>query len=446
MTISVEALPGCQARLNIELPPDRVSAERKRVAGEFQRQARLPGYRPGKAPLRMVETRYAKEIQEETINNLLRESLREAIREKSLDVLEVRRIQRAELDSVGALHIEATAVLEPEFEIPDYSSIEIELARQPIEDKNVEEFLESLREPHSTFEPVEGRAAQSGDYAVATYSATLDGQPLAEAVPGSPTQLCGGSNSWILLSERALLPGFSEAVAGMLPGSEKSFSLTVPSDYPLQALAGKTLDFRLELHSLNSRRIPALDDELAAKIMPGMTAESLRAWARKQLEAAAESAFENGKRRLALERLLSNANFDLPSTEVERETRGVLLDIIRENQIRGVSDEELRKHEDELIGMAQQSARNRVRAKFLLLHIARREKFEATEAELTELVIEIARRNQIPVKKLVASLRKRGGIEELREQILRRKALDLLAANVSVKLPAAQPAQPAHSE
>jgi len=125
---------------------------------------------------------------------------------------------------------------------------------------------------------------------------------------------------------------------------------------------------------------------------------------------------------------------------VQRETQSVLLDVIRENQLRGVSDEELRQHQDELIGMAEQNARDRVRARFLLLRIARREKFDATEAELTQLILEIAHRNEIPVKKLVADLRKRGGFADLREQILRRKALDLIASNVTVITPSVAPA------
>lgn len=435
MMTSVERLPHCRAKFRIELPPERVAGERQKVAREFQRLARLPGYRPGKAPLKMVEARFAKEIEDEATGNLVRESLREAIRKEALQVLEIAAIERAEVDSVGAMHIEAMALLEPEVPLPDYSSIEIELEKKEISEEDVDRFLRFLSEPHATFEPVEGRVAAHGDYAVATYSSRLEGRPLAEACPEAPAQLAGGTHVWIHLEGEPLVPGFASQILGMAPGATKSFSLVLPADYQFSALAGKELEFALELHSLHARVIPPLDDAFASRLIPGLNAEQVRQRARQQLEASAELDFLRARRNLAVAKLLEKADFELPAKEVERETRGVLHQIIRENQERGVSDEELRKHQDELIGVAHQSARDRVRARFLLLAIARREKLEATDAEVAQALVDLAHASQIPVKKLAAEMRKRGGFEDLREQILRRKALDLLASRTVLLAP-----------
>jgi trigger factor len=154
----------------------------------------------------------------------------------------------------------------------------------------------------------------------------------------------------------------------------------------------------------------------------------------------AEQQFENNKRQAAIQFLLSQVQCELPEAVVEREMNGILKDIVRENQGRGISDEEIRAHQDELVGAAQQSARDRVRANFLLLRVAEKENVQVVETDVASRVLEMAQRYEIPVNKLVKDLQKRDGFGPLREQILIGKALDLLAANVTVTEPAANPA------
>lgn len=442
MNVFLENQPNCIAKLRIEVPSDRVRKERAAVAADFQRHARIPGYRPGKAPRPLIETRFAKQIQDELIDKLVRESLSEAIKEKKLNVLAVSKVEGTDLAADDTLKFQATAILAPEFELPDYSKIPAEIEQKPVGDSDVDEMLERFREPHASFVPVEGRAAQEGDFAVLTYAATLDGKPLAEAAENVPPQLSGRRNGWLHLAKDSLLPGFSEQLIGMEIGSEKVFPITLPTEFGHEALAGKTIEYKAELHSLNARNVPELDDALADKIEPGATVTSLRERIETRLKEAAEHQFENDKRRAAIKHLLTNTQFELPEDYVAKEARGILNDIVRENQARGISDEELRKHQDELVGAAQESARDRVRSNFLLARIASQEKLEATEADLTALVMELAYRYEIPVKKFVTDLKKRGGIAELQEQVLARKALDLLSANVTVTPPAAAPAKP----
>jgi FKBP-type peptidyl-prolyl cis-trans isomerase 2 len=137
--------------------------------------------------------------------------------------------------------------------------------------------------PHATYQPIEGRSLAMGDYAVLTYSASLDGQPLNEAVPDAPPQLQGRRNAWIFMSEESLLPGFCQAIAGMNVNEEKTVSLELPADFGVASLAGKKLDYAVTLHAINKKIVPALDDELANKIDPGSTAEELEKKVRERL-------------------------------------------------------------------------------------------------------------------------------------------------------------------
>ncbi len=435
MNVVLDPQPNCIVNLQVELPSDRVTSEWQAIAKDFQRQARIPGYRPGKAPQALIDSRYAKDIREEVQNKLLRESLNEAIKQKNLRVLSVANVEDVQISNDNTMRYRASIVTAPEFEIPDYSAITVELAKRSVTDEDVQNWVEQLREPHAAYEPAEGRPLAMGDYAVLTYEGKLDGQLLSEALPKAPQQLHGRKNSWILVDEGTLVPGFAKAIEGMAIGDERAFTLDVPATFPLADLQGRQLAYTATLHGINVKSLPPLDDALADKIEPGKTIEALRADIRERLVNMSESQFENGKRNEALKALLAKVECELPAQAVDREVSSILREIVQENQVRGVSDDELRSHQDELVGIAQRSARDRVRGNFLLLRIAEKEKLEATETDLIMAVSEMSRRYEIPVKKLIKDLQSREGFGPIREQILMGKALDLVAKNVTVNEP-----------
>jgi len=437
MNVVLDPQPNCVVNLQVELPADQVTREWQTVAKDFQRHARIPGYRPGKAPQSLIDTRFAKDIREELQNKLLRESLNEAIKQKKLRVLTVSKVEDVQIGDDKTMRFRASIVTVPEFELPDYSAISVEAARRPVTDADVQKWLEQFREPHATFEAVEGRALAMGDYAVMTYEGKLDDKPLAEALPKAPAQLQGRRNAWVFMDEGTLVPGFAKAVDGMALGEERSFTLDVPADFPLADLQGQKISYTATLHGINSKTLPPLDDALAEKIEPGKTIEALTSEIRERLEKISESQFESAKRNGALKHLLGQVSCELPAHAVDREVSSILREIVQENQGRGVTDEELRKHQDELVGVAQQSGRDRVRGNFLLLRIAEKEKLEVTETDLIVAVSEMARQYEIPVKKLIKDLQAREGFGPIREQILMGKALDLIASNVTVREPAA---------
>lgn len=437
MNVVCDPQPNCIVNLQVELPADQVTREWQTVAKDFQRHARIPGYRPGKAPQSLIDSRFAKDIREELQQKLLRESLNEAIKQKDLRVLSVSKVEDVQIGEDKTMRYRASVVTAPEFELPDYSAITVEVAKRPVTDEDVQKWLEQFRDPHATFEAVEGRALAMGDYAVVTYEGKIGDQLLSEALPKAPPQLQGRRNAWIFMDEGTLIPGFAKAVEGMQINEERSFTLDVSADFPLEDLRGSKVTYSTTLHGINVKQLPPLDDALAEKIEAGKTLETLRAEIRERLENLANSQFENGKRNAALKQLLAQVQCELPAQTVEREVSGILREIVQENQVRGVSDDELRAHQDELIGIAQQSAVDRVRGNFLLLRVAEKEKLAVNETDMLMAVSEMSRRYEIPVKKLVKDLQSRDGFGPIREQILMGKALDLIAANVTVSEPAA---------
>ena len=351
-------------------------------------------------------------------------------------MLTVAKVEDVQIGSDNTMRFRASVVIAPEFTLPDYSALTVEVAKRPVSDEDVQKWVEQFREPHATYEPAEERPLAMGDYAVISYEGKLDGQLLSEALPKAPAQLHGRKNAWIFMDEGTLVPGFAKAVEGLSIGDERAFTLDVPATFPLPDLQGRQIAYTATLHGINVKSLPPLDDALAEKIEPGKTLDALRADIRERLEKMAESQFENGKRNAALKILLTQVECELPAQTVEREVSSILREIVQENQVRGVSDDELRSHQDELVGIAQQSARDRVRGNFLLLRIAEKEKIKVSETDMIMAISEMSQRYQIPMKKLIKDLQARDGIEPVREQILMGKALDFVAANVTVTEPA----------
>ncbi len=433
MNVFVEPKPNCLATLRVELPPDQVEKEWKTTAKAFQKQARIPGFRPGKAPAAMIEKRYEEDIKEEVKNRLLRSSMNEAIQQKKLKVISVSKVDDLEIGADRTLSYSATLVTEPEFELPPYQGIEIELKKADVGDKEIDDALNTLAEQHSEFETIEGRSLAMGDFAVLSYAGTLDGKPLQEALENTPPLLAGKPNWWIRMAEGTLAPGFCEALVGLNVEEERSFDLTLPEDFPFEPARGKTVAYTATLHEIRERKLPEFDDALAARIEPGKTMSELRDRIREELTRYAENDFENGKRSGAMKKILESVRFELPQDMVRDEMSGIMREIVEENQGRGVSDEELQAHEDQIQGAAEQSAQERVRSQFVLRQIAEKEKIEVTQQELAFHVTRMAERYQIPVNKMVKDLQKRNAIGTIRDQILVGKALDFVASNATVR-------------
>ena len=432
MKVALDRKPNCIVDLVIELPPDRVKKEWDTAAAQFRAQARIPGYRPGKAPAGIVEKRYAQQIEEEVRENLIGEAIREAAKKENLKLHGVRDVPEAHIAEDKSMRIRATVVEIPAFTLPDYKSISVSAPKRAVTDADVESFLEYLREPHSKFDPVTGRPLAMGDYAVASYEATVDGKPLAEIAPKAPAQLNSRRNAWILMSEGTLFPGFAKAIEGMEPEQQRSFELDVPENFPVPELRGKKVAYSLTLHGINTKVPPALDDELASRIEPGSTLDSLRKKIRERHEESAEVQFKSAVRKAVIEKLLAGFSCDLPEDLVHLETKSIVKDIVMESQARGLSDDDIKEQTDKIVETAEGGAKERVRANFLLLRIAEQEGLRETEAELYEALADMSREYNIPLKKLAKDIGRNGAAGRIREQIRISKALDLAVSNATV--------------
>jgi len=433
MNVEVESLPNCIASMRVELPPDRVTKEWNEIVEGFRQYARIPGFRPGKAPQNVVEAKFRKEIQEELTKKLVSKTTREAIRDKGLKVLSVSSVENVEFTAEKSLRFTATLVTSPEFELPDYKGIPVRVPSDDVTEEEIDQTIDGLRERHATFSDVTGRPLEMGDFAVIDYSTTLDGKPLLEAEPKAPKMLGGGQDFWIKLEEATFLKGFSERLVGQSLQEGREFDLPVPEEGSVAELAGKQLHFQVTLKAIKKMELPAANDEFADHVVKGTTLETLREKIKEQLAHEKTHKIEASKHNQIIEFLVSRVDFELPQSYVKDETRRIMSEIVHQNQLRGVSEEVLRSNQKEIVSTASRNAKDRLKANFILTRIAEKEGIEVDAPELRERIHVMAHQYRVSEQKMRADLEKNGLLGQVREDVLIGKVLDFLTSNARVE-------------
>jgi trigger factor len=433
MKVHVDNEPQGVSTLRIELPPEEVRKEWDSIAANYSRYARIPGYRVGKAPRQVIEKKFRKEIQEELTKALVSKSYRDAIAEKQLRVVSLTDVGDVEFGDDRSMRFRATVVTAPEFELPEYKGIPVELPATEVTAEELDRALERLRDQAADFVDVPDRALAMDDFAVIDFTGAIDGVPISEIVPDASKNLHGGKKFWLHLAPENFLPGFSQQIAGMRPGETRSVQVVFPTDFPVQELAEKKADYAVTLNEIKQKVLPALDDAFAAKLLPEKTLADLRHTIEHNLEHEKEHEIERAKEAQIIKFLQEHISFDLPPPLLKNETRRALNELVHRNRERGIPDEMLKGKEKELIEGAGSLAAHRLKTNFILHRIAEREKIEVTRDELDERIREQAAQYNISVEKLKKDLEENDRLNGLAEELLLGKTLDFLKANVSVQ-------------
>lgn len=434
--MEVEKQPDSTSTLRIELPPEEVAKEWDAIANGFARFAKIPGYRPGKAPRSVIEKRFRKEIQDEVTKKLVSKSYRDAIEQKQLRVVSVTNVEDVQLDENKAMRFRATVVTAPEIDLPQYKNIPVQLPSPEVKTEEVDLALERLREQSADFVDVPGRGLQMEDFAVIDFDGALAGRPIREIAPNAGKNLQGGKKFWLHVTSANFLPRFCEQIVGMKPGETRSVQVEFPPDFLVTELAGKTADYAVTLNEIKQKVLPPIDDAFAAKLMPGKTLADLRDTIEHDLKHEKEHEIERAKESQIITFLQEHTRFDLPPPLLRSETRRALNELVHRNRERGVPDEILKGKEKELVEGAGSLAAHRLKTNFILSRIAEQEKIEVTKEEIDLQVRQEATRYNVSAEKMRKQLEEHDGLGNLAEQILLGKVLDFLKANVSIETPA----------
>ena len=415
--------------MRVELDATAVDAAFDAITKDIQKQANLPGFRPGKAPRAMVVKKYDAEIKDEAKRKLIGDAYRKAIDEQKISVVGHPDIEEVQFGRGQALQFTATVETAPDFQLPEYKGLPATLETKSVTDADVDKALDLLRGQHASFNTV-ARPLTNGDIAVVNYTGTCDGKAITELAP-TAKGLTEQKNFWIETDGNSFIPGFAAQLIGANAGDKRTVNVDFPADFVTKELQGKKGVYEVELVEVQEKVLPAMDDELAKKF-GAENLEKLKAGVRTDLENELKYTKSKTVRGQVVKALLDKVNFDLPESAVANETRNVVYDLVRQNTQRGVNRDIIEKQKDEIYAAAAGSAKERVKLAFLVGRIASQEKIEASQEDVIKRAQQLAMMYQMPFEQFIKDLQKRNGVNELYEQVLHEKVLELLEKSATI--------------
>ncbi len=437
MNITVDKQPECIATLRAEIPADHVQNERKNIVKAYSAQAKIPGFRPGKTPVSVIEKRFATDIKDELESRLISAACEEAMRkDEDLKVLNFKSPEAVTYADDGSFSFAMPLILAPTFELPDYKEIEVKVPSADATEDEVQREIDGVLERYADYKDIDDRALQADDIAVIDFTSTLDGKPLEEAL-GKPAGILGGKEDyWVQIKEDAFLPGFSKQLEGASTGDSREVVCSVGDDFPIEDLRGKDINFAVTIKGIKEQALPELDDAFVAETLQfgkDKTVDDLKELISDQITQQKGQKINEDKVNQIVENLLGKVDFALPEEMVMAEAQGSADDMVARGAQAGLSDEEIASQQAEIIASAQVQARNNLKTNFILQEIAHAEKIAVTDNELSQRIASIAHQQKKTPKAVAKEMQRSGRISSLRNSILIGKAIDFLVDNAKVE-------------
>lgn len=382
MNITETSTDGLKRSFRIVISAQDIAAKNAARLEEVRQTVQLPGFRPGKVPLSVVQKRYGGSVLAEVLEALLEDSSRALVSERGLRPALQPKIDVEKYEDGGDLAFNMTLELLPDIEPGDLAAIELERPVADVPDEKVTESLTRIAETTKTTEPVtDDRAAANGDVVVIDFDGSVDGEK-KPGMKGEGYELELGSGSFI--------PGYEEQLVGAKAGEHRSVVVTFPEQYHAPELAGKEAVFEVDVKEIRATVVPALDDEFAKKVgLSGL--EELTKMVRERMEREYAGVSRLRVKRQLLDKLAETHDFTVPEGMVDIEFQGIW-ERLQEEIKAGQAGEDADKSEDELKTEYRAIAERRVRLGLLLSEIGRRNNIEVTQEELNRAVISEARR------------------------------------------------------
>jgi trigger factor len=423
VNVTVENLGPCKKLLRVEVEPEKVEAMFLEISAGFQREARLPGFRPGKAPKDMVAKRFEKEIQDEVKQKLMNEGFRKAIKDNEFSVVGRPDVEEIQFTRGQPMQFAITTEIAPQFELPEYKGLTALRDNSRVTPEDIERALRLLADQRTEYKTVP-RELKTGDVAVIHYSGTCEGKPITETAP-TARGLTEKKNFWVNVDATSFIPGFGEQLAGMKAGDKRTVTVDFPADFVVPQLAGKKGVYEVELAEAKEKVAPPID-EAFAKALGAENLDKLREGVRADLQNELNSKQSRTIRNQIVQTLLDKIQIALPESLVEHETRNLVYNIVHDNTQRGTPKEVIDSQTEQIYATANAAAQQRVKAALVFQRVAEKEGVRVEQIDLLRRLQELATQYKVAPDKLYKDMQKSGRIEEVAQQILGEKVVDLL--------------------
>lgn len=425
MEVAKEHLEGNKVELKVEIEPERVNKALEQAYRKVVKNVTIPGFRKGKAPRRVLEARYGKEVlHKDALDILIPSAYIQAVK-----AAEIEPIAQPEIDNLYLAENEPatfTAVVEvkPEVELGQYTDLGIEKEEVEVTEEAVLEELKRLQEQHSQLENSDKEIVEDGDFVVIDFEGTIDG----EIFPG------GSVEEYTLeIGSGIFIPGFEEQLIGQKVGEETEVKVTFPEDYQAENLAGKEAIFKVNIKEIKVKKIPELDDEFAKEVGEYDTLDELKEKTRERLEKFEEERVNREFEDKIIEKAAENAKVDVPEPLINNE-----LDMMYQNMAYSVSLQGL-KIEDylEFMGLNEETwrenkretATKRAKINLVLEAIAKKEGIEVSDEEIDKRIEEMAADSEKSPEQIKGLLKLQGQLDGIKHSMLIKKVIDFLVEN-----------------
>lgn len=426
MKTDVQDINPTRKTIAVTVTSEEITEQEAKLIKDFQRQAKIPGFRPGKAPENMVRSRFAKDIQQELKQRIISQAHQEGVAGADFEVFTIVELEEGEITSGQDAVITFTVDVIPEFNLPAYEGLKVSAEPTDASDEEVTKMLDQILSQRAEFNVAE-KAAEKGDYVQCGYVGKIGDELVADLVPdatmyGSQKTTWEEAGSEDAPGVRAIIDG----LVGMKAGDAKEVTMEFPEDFKPEALAGKTAVYSLEAKEVREKVMPEMDEAFFKSLQVKDEAE-LRERIAENISNQKKQQNANAERQQITEELLKAVDFPIPESGVERETESVLRDFMRRNMQQGVSAEEFEKHKESLHEGASKAAHDRLKSRLILTKIAEKEKIKVENEDFSRMIMMEAQQSGQNPEKVVKELRKdQSRINDMRREIILGKTMDWL--------------------
>jgi trigger factor len=407
--------------VRVEIPSDVVDAEIDRIARDYSKKARIPGFRPGKAPARVIKQRFKDQILHDVAHDLIPRAMDDALRERGVEPVDTPDVRDVNIEEGRPLTFTASFDTVPSFDPGDLTTISLQRPAVAIDEDAVNGALQRLRDRAARHEPVEGRGIDHGD------TVTMD---LERRDPNGTNDT--HKDVTVELGAKANPPGFDEQLLGLDAGATKSFAIHYPQDYPIGELAGTEVSYTVTIKGLKRRVVPELDDEFAKDLGEFETLDALKTRVREDLEHEARHAADREVRTGLMKQLAARLPFEVPASLVEREIDRRLEDFARRLIDQNIDPRQAGVDWNAFRESQREVAREAVAAALVLDEVTRREQLEVTDEEVEREVSRYAERSGRTPAAVRAALEKEGGLSRVYAGLRREKSIDFAMSRATI--------------
>lgn len=422
-----DAGPGTK-RVTVDVPQDRINAKLQESFKELRSQAALPGFRPGHAPAKLIEKKFASDVRDQVRRQLISESYEQAVSSKDIKVLgepEFADPDAIKLPDAGGMSYSFTVEIQPEFTLPDVSNLKVKKPKVEVTDANVEQAMTNLKEQQGTLVPVEGRGVEAGDFLLADVHVKLDGNVIAHQHDAQLVARAGRIGG-------IQIEDLADKVAGLKEGETKTFTVKAPEDHPNESVRGKDVEIEVKLKSLKKLEPAVIDQDFLDSLGFQNEAE-LRDALREQLVERINYDVAQAQRTQVHQFLMDNTQLDVPAKLSSRQTQRVVQRRAVDLMMRGLPQEQIQANIQAISGGADAEAARELKLFFILQKVAEDNNVDVDESELNgRIAVLAAQRGERP-EKLKQQMAKDGSLANLYVTMREQKAVDKLLEKAQVE-------------